>query len=465
MTTKKLRTEHDSMGAVAIPEDALYGPQTQRAVENFTISARTMPPSFIRALARIKQAAAETNTALGLLDGQTGEAISAAAAAIARGQFGDQFPVPVFQTGSGTSTNMNVNEVICGIAGRNGIRLSANDQVNLGQSSNDVIPTAMQLATAEGLQLQLDPALAGLAASIRRKALEYRDVVKTGRTHLMDALPVYLSDEMEAWAIQADECRERLADVLPRLLRLPLGGTAVGSGVNCHPDFAAGAVARLTRITGLPCTSAVSFFKGLSSLDTIVEVSGHLKAAAVVLMKIAGDLRWMNSGPLAGIGEISLPALQPGSSIMPAKVNPVIPEAVAMAAAQVIGYDTAITLAGQSGNFQLNTMLPLVAANLLDGIDLLAGSALALAGKAIDGMRVNREVCDRALARNPILVTALSPEIGYLAAAALAKKAIEQNRTILEVALEETELPRERLERLLDPRNLARGGAGEETGG
>ncbi len=465
MTTIPYRTEYDSMGAVSIPEDALYGPQTQRAVENFTISSRSLPWPFIRALARIKQAAAETNAALGLLDREISGAICDAAGEIARGSHADQFPVPVFQTGSGTSTNMNINEVICGIAGKRGVKLSANDHVNLGQSSNDVIPTAMYLSTAEGLQLLLDPALAGLAASIRQKAEEYRDVIKTGRTHLMDALPICLHDEMEAWAVQVDECRERLAGVLPRLLRLPLGGTAVGSGVNCHPEFPARAVARLTEIMSLPCTSAASFFKGLSSLDTAVEVSGHLKTTAVVLMKIAGDLRWMNSGPLAGIGEITLPALQPGSSIMPAKINPVIPEAVLMAAAQVIGYDAANTVAGQSGSFQLNTMLPLIAANLLDGIDLMARSATALAEKAIDGMRVNREVCDRALARNPILVTALTPEIGYMKAAALARMAIEQDRTILDVALAETDLPRPLLEKLLDPRNLARGGGGKKTAG
>ncbi len=458
MTMKSYRLEHDSMGEVSIPQDALFGPQTQRAVNNFTISPKPLPWPFIRALAWIKQAAAETNTALGLLDEKSGEAIRDAASEIAQGAYQEHFPVPVFQTGSGTSTNMNINEVICGIARRNGIILSPNDQVNLGQSSNDVIPTALHLAAAEGLKDRLDPALAGLAASIRRKGEEEAGTLKTGRTHLMDALPIYLQDEMEAWAVQVDECRERLVDVLPRLLRLPLGGTAVGSGLNCHPEFPGMAVKRLSEITGLPCTSAPSFFKGLSSLDTVVEASGHLKTTAVVLMKIANDLRWMNSGPLAGLGEITLPALQPGSSIMPAKVNPVIPEAVCMAAAQVIGNDTVVTLAGQAGNFQLNTMLPLAAANLLEAIDLLAGSARSLADLAIDGMRVDREVCDRALARNPILVTALTPEIGYLQAAALARMAIEQGKTILEVALDETEVPRNTLERLLDPHNLAKGG-------
>jgi fumarate hydratase class II len=457
---KSYRLEHDSMGEVSIPQDALFGPQTQRAVNNFTISPKPLPWPFIRALAWIKQAAAETNTALGLLDEKSGEAIRDAAGQIARGAYQEHFPVPVFQTGSGTSTNMNINEVICGIARKNGIILSANDQVNLGQSSNDVIPTALHLAAAEGLKDRLDPALAGLAASIRRKGEEEAGTLKTGRTHLMDALPIYLQDEMEAWAVQVDECRERLVDVLPRLLRLPLGGTAVGSGLNCHREFPGMAVKRLSEITALSCTSAPSFFKGLSSLDTVVEASGHLKTTAVVLMKIANDLRWMNSGPLAGLGEITLPALQPGSSIMPAKVNPVIPEAVCMAAAQVIGNDTVITLTGQAGNFQLNTMLPLAAANLLEAIDLLAGSAHALAGSAIDGMLINREACNRALARNPILVTALTPEIGYLRAAALARKAIEQGKTILEVALNETEVPRDTLERLLDPHNLAKGGGG-----
>jgi fumarate hydratase class II len=353
---------------------------------------------------------------------------------------------------------MNINEVICGLAGKKGIGLSANDHVNLGQSSNDVIPSALQLSAAEEVTSRLGPALAELATSIRRKADEHQEVLKTGRTHLMDALPIYLQDEMEAWAMQIDECRERLISALPRLLRLPLGGTAVGSGLNCHAEFPARAVTRLSEITGLTCTSALSFFKGLSSLDTVVELSGHLKTTAVALTKIANDLRWMNSGPLAGLGEITLPALQPGSSIMPAKVNPVIPEAVCMAAAQVIGNDTVITLAGQSGNFQLNTMLPLVAANLLESIDLLAGSAKALAEKAIDGMRINREVMEQALSRNPILATALNPIIGYLQAAELAKLAMLQNRPILEIAIEMTNLPQSTLKDLLNPRNLARGG-------
>lgn len=458
MTKPAYRTEHDSMGAVSIPAEALFGPQTQRAVDNFTLSDKPMPASFVRAVALIKQAAAETNTVLGLLDQKKGKAIAEAACKIADGQYAEQFPVPILQTGSGTSTNMNVNEVICGIAGKKGVTLSANDHVNLGQSSNDVIPSALQISAAEGVIRRLDPALSGLAASIRRKGEAHRDVIKTGRTHLMDALPIYLRDEMEAWAAQIDECRERLASVLPRLLRLPLGGTAVGSGLNCHPEFPARTVARLAEATGMACTSAASFFKGMSSLDTAVELSGHLKTTAVVLMKIANDLRWMNSGPLAGIGEVTLPALQPGSSIMPAKVNPVIPEAVCMAAAQVIGNDCVVTLAGQAGSFQLNTMLPLAAANLLESIDLLAGSAKALAEKAIDDMRINRDVMEKALTRNPILVTALNPAIGYLQAAELAKKAMLENRPILEVAIEKTDLPRTTLEGLLDPRNLADGG-------
>ena len=458
MTEQKYRTEHDSMGPVAVPADALFGPQTQRAVDNFTISDRRMPAAFIRALAEIKQAAAETNTLLGLLDQQRGQAISNAAREIAESEHSEHFPVSVFQTGSGTSSNMNINEVICGIAGKKGIGLSANDHVNLGQSSNDVIPSALQLSAAEEVTARLGPALAELAASIRRKGEEHREVIKTGRTHLMDALPIYLQDEMEAWAMQVDECRERLTSVLPRLLRLPLGGTAVGSGLNCHAEFPARAVTRLSEITGLACTSALSFFKGLSSLDTVVELSGHLRTVAIALTKIANDLRWMNSGPLAGLGEITLPALQPGSSIMPAKVNPVIPEAVCMAAAQVIGNDTVITLAGQAGNFQLNTMLPLAAANLLESIDLLAGSARALTEKAIDGMRINREVMEQALSRNPILATALNPVIGYLQAAELAKLAMLQNKPILEVAIEMTNLPQATLEDLLNPRNLAGGG-------
>jgi fumarate hydratase, class II len=370
----------------------------------------------------------------------------------------DQFPISIFQTGSGTSTNMNVNEVICSLARQMGIGLSANDHVNLGQSSNDVIPTALHLATALGIRDVLTPTLELLAGIIRDKGMEYSDVVKTGRTHLMDALPIRLQAEMKGWAAQIDDCADRLRSAMGRLTSLALGGTAVGSGVNCHPEFPSKTVARINEKTGLSCTVSTSFYKSLSSLEMAVEISGHLRTTAIALIKIANDLRWMNSGPLSGLGEIMLPALQPGSSIMPAKVNPVVPEAVCMAAAQVIGNDTVVALAGQSGNFQLNTMLPVAAANLLDSIDLLAGSARSLAQKAIAGMKINREVYKDAVASNPILVTALNPKIGYLAAARIAKRAMAENRPILEIALEETDLTRTELFELLDPTTLADGG-------
>jgi len=446
------------MGQVRIPVDALYGPQTQRAVNNFTISARRFPPAFIHALAIIKQAAAQTNMELGLLDTDKGEAIVSATRSILKGNYDAQFPISVYQTGSGTSTNMNMNEVIRSLARLKGVELSANDHVNMGQSSNDVIPSALHLAVALSIRDTLQPALVRLAGCIRDKGLEYKDVIKTGRTHLMDALPIRFQAEMEGWAAQIDDCLERTTSAIERLSSLALGGTAVGSGVNCHPEFPAGTVARINTETGLSCAVSPSFYKSLSSLDTAVEVSGQLRTVAVAFIKIANDLRWMNSGPLSGLGEIALPALQPGSSIMPAKVNPVIPEAVCMASAQVIGNDTAVMLAGQSGNFQLNTMLPLAAANLLDSIELLSGSGRSLADKAIAGMKLNREVYQDAVARNPILVTALNPKIGYLAAARIAKKAIVEKRPILDVALEETDLTRSELIELLDPTLLADGG-------
>jgi fumarate hydratase, class II len=458
MTDLQYRIEEDSMGPVRIPADALYGPQTQRAVDNFIISDRRMPPCFIQALTFIKLAAAETNMELGLLDQKKGRAIIECSEKILTGEYYDQFPVSVFQTGSGTSTNMNLNEVICGLARQMGVKLSANDHVNLGQSSNDVIPTALHLSTALGVRDLLTPALILLARIIREKGAEYSDVIKTGRTHLMDALPIRLQAEMNGWAAQIDDCMARLDSAMGRLSALALGGTAVGSGVNCHPQFPTKTVARINEKTGLSCTISTSFYKSLSSLETAVEISGHLRTTAIALIKIANDLRWMNSGPLSGLGEIVLPALQPGSSIMPAKVNPVIPEAVCMAAAQVIGNDTLVVLAGQSGNFQINTMLPVAAANLLESIDLLAGSARSLAEKAISGMKINRDVYMNAVARNPILVTALNPKIGYLAAARVAKKAMKEGRPILDIALEETDLSRSELMELLDPTLLADGG-------
>jgi fumarate hydratase class II len=451
----RFRTETDSMGDVQVPFQALYGAQTQRAVENFTLSSQTLPWSFIQAVLFIKQAAAGANNELGILSDDLAQVITESVTELLGSKPMQEFPVSVFQTGSGTSTNMNVNEVICGLARRQGITLSANDHVNLGQSSNDVIPSALHLAAVLETENQLLPALKLLTDEILQFARNNSDVIKTGRTHLMDALPIRLQAELEGWAAQISECCERLGDSLRRLRRLPLGGTAVGSGVNCHPDFPEKAIARLSEKTGVALVLATSLYKGISSLDTIVEHSGALKTTGVALNKIANDLRWMNSGPLTGLAEIKLAALQPGSSIMPAKVNPVIPEAVCMAVAQVIGNDATIHVAGLGGNFQLNTMLPVAAANILNSIGLLTGSALALAEKTIPKMQVNREGYSKALSLNPILVTSLNPIIGYMQAAKIGKISSEEKRPVIDVAKELTDIPHEELERLLDPKTLA----------
>jgi fumarate hydratase class II len=451
------RIEKDSMGEVQVPAEALYGAQTQRAVTNFTIPSQTMPWNFIEAVLLIKAAAARANEKLGLLAQDNADLICNAVDELLLTRPIDQFPISIYQTGSGTSTNMNVNEVIVGMIRKKGVELSPNDHVNLCQSSNDVIPAAIHISSVYAATVSLLPALKELAEIIRKFGTEHSDVIKTARTHLMDALPIRLQSEVEGWAVQIDECIERIESTFPRMSRLPLGGTAVGSGVNCHPGFPSKVIANINKKTDLAFTQAISCYKGLSSLDTIVEFSGHLKTCAISLSKIANDLRWMNSGPLGGLGEIKLPALQPGSSIMPAKVNPVIPEAVCMAAAQVIGNDTTINLAGLGGSFQLNTMLPLAAATILQSIELLAGSAGILGEKAIKNMTVNRQAFERVLSLNPILVTSLNPVVGYLKAAEIAKIAQIENRTVLDVALEQTDIPREELQRLLDPKNLADG--------
>lgn len=445
------------MGAVSVPSSALYGAQTQRALNNFTISAEPMPDDFIRALLMIKQAAARTNCRLELLDPEKAEVISKSAAALIENGLGNHFPVPVFQTGSGTSTNMNVNEVISSLAARQGVEVLANDHVNMGQSSNDVIPSALLIATALQVKNRSIASLSSLTSQIRGKAAEYQSVIKTGRTHLMDALPMRLAAELESWACMLEDSIERLEETLSRLSQLPLGGTAIGSGVNCHPDFSKGVLEILSQFYNFQFHSMKSKYKGISSIDTPLEASGQLKTAACCLMKIANDLRWMNSGPGAGLHEISLPPLQPGSSIMPDKINPIIPEAVCMAAAQVIGNDATITIAAQSGNFQLNTMLPLTAARLIESAQLVGSSAQLLGDKAIRDMQINTARMQEPLTRNPILVTALTPHVGYLKAAAIAKRARQEGRTILEVAAEETDLSRERLLKLLDPENLADG--------
>jgi len=453
------RTESDSMGDIQVPAGALYGAQTQRAIDNFQISGTPLPGAFIRAVAQVKKACAQANQALGLLEPAVADAIASACDEIIEGRHADQFPVDVFQTGSGTSTNMNLNEVVAHLAGeRLGQAVGANDQVNMSQSSNDVIPTAIHLSAALAFDRELLPALRHLRSQLEERARELQGVTKTGRTHLMDAMPVTLGQELDGWASQIERNEQRLHQALEQLCSLAQGGTAVGTGINAHRDFAGAFCRRLSENTGLVCTPTSNGFAAQGSQDTAVAASGQLKTLAVSLMKIANDLRWMNSGPLAGLGEIELEALQPGSSIMPGKVNPVIPEAVAMAAAQVMGNDTAITLAGQSGNFELNVMLPLVAHNLLGSTTLMTNSATLLADKAIASFQVRTDKLEEALARNPILVTALNPIIGYAKAAAVAKKAYAEGRPIIDVAEEETTLPREELERLLDPAALTRGG-------
>jgi fumarate hydratase class II len=459
MTTATYRVEHDSLGALDVPTAALWGAQTQRAIQNFPPSGLSMPRAFIRALGLIKHAAAAANAECGDLDPALAAAIEAAALEVAHGVHDAEFPVDVFQTGSGTSSNVNANEVIATLATRRlGKAVHPNDHVNQGQSSNDVIPTAIHVAAALQLTEQVLPALARLCQVLGERAVELRDVVKTGRTHLMDAMPLTMGQELGGWQSQLDQCRERLEAVLPRLFELAQGGTAVGTGINARRDFGAVFARRLAGATGLGFVASSDYFRALSCQDTAVELSGQLKVLSVALMKIANDLRWMNSGPLAGLGEIALPALQPGSSIMPGKVNPVIPEAVAMMAAQVMGNDVTVTIAGQSGNFQLNVMLPVIAFNLLQSLELMGIGCRNLADHAIAGYRVNHERLGEALARNPILVTALNPVIGYDRGAAIAKQAYASGRPVLEVAAEMTDIGATELERLLDPLALTAGG-------
>ncbi len=459
MAKKKFRTERDSMGELQVPIDALYGAQTQRAVNNFPISGIPMPRSFIRALGLVKGACAAANWRLELLDENIGSAIQEAAEAVASGQYDEHFPIDVFQTGSGTSTNMNANEVIAHIASeQSGVAIHPNDHVNMSQSSNDVIPTTIHVSACLEIEEQLLPALSHLISTIENRAEELNDIVKTGRTHLMDAMPVTFGQELLTWANQIRQCMYRIQAGLTRLRTLPQGGTAVGTGINAHPEFAEKFTAAIKARTGTAFTPMENKFTGLASQDVAVEMSGQLKTLAVSLMKISNDLRWMNSGPLAGLGEIALPALQPGSSIMPGKVNPVIPEATAMVCAQVVGNDTTITIAAQSGNFQLNVMLPLIAYNLLQSIELLANGARTLADKAIRGFTINEEHIKSALSKNPILITALNHVIGYEKGAAIAKKAYAEGRPVLDVAKEETDLTEQELKNLLDPAKLTQGG-------
>jgi len=458
------RIEKDSLGEVKVPKDALYGAQTQRAVENFPVSGIRFPRVFIRALGLIKAVAAEVNAGLGLLDAQIANAIHLAGLEVAEGKWDDQFPLDIFQTGSGTSTNMNANEVIAGRASQilGGTAVHPNNHVNMGQSSNDVVPSAIHVSAYLQLQEAFLPAFSRLHRALKKREAELADVVKTGRTHLMDAMPVRMGQEIGGWAFQVQQAIERVESCLPRLARLAVGGTAVGTGVNAPKEFGAIVAGRLAGRTGLPFQEAKDHFAAQAVMDTAVELSGHLKAAASSLMKIANDLRWMNSGPIAGLGEIALPSLQPGSSIMPGKVNPVICESVMMVCAQVTGNDVVITISNQHGNFQLNVMMPVISHNLLQSITLLANGARLLADRAVAGFTVNRERIAGLVDQNPILVTALNPVVGYDKAAQIAKKAYAEGRSVKDVAAEMTNLSRKELDRLLDPKSMTQGGVGRE---
>lgn len=460
------RTEHDSMGELKVPAEALWGAQTQRAVDNFPISGQPMPRGFIRALGLVKASAASVNAELGLLPRNIAKTIQAAALQVAEGAHDAHFPIDVYQTGSGTSSNMNANEVIATLASRSGgKKVHPNDHVNLGQSSNDVIPTAIRVSAHLAVVEDLLPALKYLRKTIDGRAKAFGKIVKTGRTHLMDAMPLTFAQEFGAWSAQLSSAQARIEDALKRLRRLPIGGTAIGTGINTDPRFGKAMAKTLSALSKVRFESAADKFEGLAAQDDAVELSGQLNALAVALMKIANDLRWMNSGPLAGLGEIELPALQPGSSIMPGKVNPVLPEAACMVCAQVIGHHAAITIAGASGNFQLNVMLPLIAHDLLDSIGLLSNVMRPLADKAIAGLKVRRDNVSAALDRNPILVTALNPIIGYEKAAAIAKRAYKENRPVFDVALQDSGLSAAELKKLLDPVALTRGGIHSGGGG
>ena len=453
------RTESDSMGTLNVPADALYKAQTQRAINNFTISSLTMPQQFIIALAYIKQAAAIANFKLGHLDKTKANAIDRACQEIIDGKHYEHFPVDIFQTGSGTSSNMNANEVIASLASKHANQaIHPNDDVNMGQSSNDVIPTAIALSSAISVDKKLLPALANLADALEQKKADIGHIVKTGRTHLMDAMPITFEQTLSAWQSQVKHAASSIEHALIRVCELAQGGTAVGTGINADPQFAALFATQLTEKVGIQFTPSDNFFYNIGSQDAIVALSGQLKVYAVAQMKIANDLRWMNSGPLAGLSEIELEALQPGSSIMPGKVNPVIPEAAAMVSAQVIGNDATITVAGQAGNFELNVMLPVIAYNILQSTEILANSAQALADKAIASFKVNQNQIDKALTKNPILVTALNPVIGYEKAAKIAKQAYQQAQPIIDIAEQETNLSRSELEALLNPAKLTQGG-------
>ncbi|MFB7613234.1 class II fumarate hydratase [Kitasatospora sp. NPDC056181] len=434
---QEYRTEHDSMGEVRVPAAAKWQAQTQRAVENFPVSGQRLERAHIAALARIKAAAARVNARLGVLDDETARAVVSAAEEVAEGRWDAEFPVDVFQTGSGTSSNMNTNEVIATLASeRLGRPVHPNDHVNASQSSNDVFPSSIHIAATAAVTNDLIPALEHLAEALERKAAEFAKVVKSGRTHLMDATPVTLGQEFAGYAAQVRHGRERLLATLPRVAELPLGGTAVGTGINTPPGFAAAVIEEVARATDLPLTEARDHFEAQGARDGLVELSGQLRTVAVGFTKIANDLRWMGSGPRTGLGEINLPDLQPGSSIMPGKVNPVLPEVVLMVSAQVIGNDATVTVAGASGNFELNVMLPVIARNVLESVRLLANSARLLADRTVDGITANVERAREYAESSPSVVTPLNRYIGYEEAAKVAKQALAERKTIRQVVLE-----------------------------
>ena len=457
--TQKFRTEKDSLGEVKVPKDALWGAQTQRALENFPISGIKFRfpfgRSFIKALGVIKFSAASANQDLGLISAKKANAIKSSAKMVLNGEVDDHFPLDVFQTGSGTSTNMNANEVIAALASKKiGIDVSPNDDVNMSQSSNDTIPTAICLSAMFDMEEFLFPGLDLLIDEIDKKSKKLKGKLKTGRTHLMDAMPIDFSQELSGWSAQLKSCRDSLKLANKRMLELPQGGTAIGTGVNSHKDFPKNFCSSVEKLTGFKVKPTSNFFQGLSSQDNSAELSSAVKNLSLVVMKICNDLRWMNSGPLTGLSDIELEALQPGSSIMPGKVNPVIPEAVSMACADVVGNDVTISLGVQSGNFQLNVMLPVIAYNLLKSINLMGNAVPLLATKCIKSFKVNDKSTSENLNRNPILVTALNPIIGYKKSAEIAKKAYAEKRAIIDVAEEMTTIERKELESLLDPKNL-----------
>ena len=459
----KYRIEKDSLGEVKVPSTALWGAQTQRALDNFKISgikfAFPFGRSFIEALGIIKHAAASSNAKLKLLPSSKSKLMKFAAKEIIDGKHDDQFPLDIFQTGSGTSTNMNANEVLATIASKNGkTSIHPNDDVNMSQSSNDVIPTAIHISALLDVEKLLLPSLNSLINQIKSKESKVKGIVKTGRTHLMDAMPIDMAQELSGWATQLGDQYKQIKLAAEGLKSLPQGGTAIGTGINAPKNFGNIFATEVSRLTKIKFKTSNNYFKSLSSQDAATNMSSAVKNLALVLLKISNDLRWMNSGPLTGLGEIELQALQPGSSIMPGKVNPVVSESVMMASADILGNDLTVSYANQAGNFQLNVMLPVIAYNLLKSITLAANSCTLLASKGIKTFKVNKENIEKQLSKNPILVTALNREIGYEKAALIAKKAYKENRPIIDVAAEETDIPKDKLAKLLDPSKLAKGG-------